>query len=148
MTKDELIQKVMIFEPSTMVAYMMALRSDNPTIESVMQSLIGEINPLHQWERTIWKGFSKETAWQLLNYIHICDIPRVQAALDQLKMISMLCYGEQIAAVAEELVIYIKTGCHNLHFEYFQTEKDVTGRIQQQFIHRWRDYCWSKVCPS
>lgn len=141
MTNDELIQKVMIVEPSTMVAYMMALRSDNPTIESVMHSLFNAINPRHCGEAAIWKGFHEAEAWNLLNYIHINDTPMVLAALDDLNMVSRLCYGEQIAAFTEKLVTHVGQRWHG-NRSRFEQELASSDRTCLVLIDLYRRHCW------
>lgn len=113
MTKEEFIQKVTLFGIDAVVAYLVALRSDNPTVVSAVEDLLKQMNASPDWSICD----SKET-WILLSWLHEIHDPEVIRAAKVLLMTASLGCGEKIAVVSSFVRTHLEACCNDMMLPY------------------------------
>ena len=120
MTKDEFIQKITIFGVHTVMTYLVALNSDNPTVMSAVESLFVRMGRI-----PLWKQCNENDVWSFLMRLDEGHHPKVVQAAESLRLAALMCYGDRIAKITFviDTVLLLKYETHRAVSVYLPAGK-------------------------
>ena len=103
MTKEEFIQQITIVGVETSIAYMVAVRSDNLTVESSIEDVFDALCLNQDYK----KGFRQQESWGFVNMVHYSQDANLLRIMNFALVATLLCHGETLNHINSTVTHYL-----------------------------------------
>ena len=115
MTKEEFIQQITLVGVETSMAYIAALRSENPIIESSIEDAFDALSLNLDYRKEYWYRES----WNFVNTIYSSQEPDVPKIMHSVIVATLLCHGEALASLNTAAIQYLDEGWENMSKKFY-----------------------------